>query len=136
MRALGFNLLKNEILSILNAHGELDIPHPSEPATLSKTTYQPPPQRTVSFEGFQILMAQRILNRDPSEEIIQAFNLFDEGGKGKITIQDLKRVAREIGQLPQEDELVAMIEEFDMDGDQAINLDEFFNICLPGRVIT
>jgi centrin-3 len=56
--------------------------------------------------------------------------LFDEGGKGKITLQDLRRVARELGEGLQEDELVAMIEEFDMDGDQAISRDEFINICL------
>jgi Ca2+-binding EF-hand superfamily protein len=132
MRALGFDLPKKEILSILNAHGDLYLPPSSEPATLSKTTYQPPPQLMVSFEGFQILMAQRILNRDPSEEINQAFDLFDEGRKGKITIQDLKMGAMNLGKRTQEDELFAMIEEFDMDGDQAINCDEFFNICLLG----
>ena len=75
-------------------------------------------------------MAQRILNRDPTEEIIRAFELFDEGGKGKITLTDLRRVARELGEGLQEDELVAMIEEFDMDGDNAISRDEFINICL------
>jgi centrin-3 len=75
-------------------------------------------------------MAQRILSRDPTEEIIRAFELFDEGGKGRITIQDLRRVARELGEGLQEDELVAMIEEFDMDGDKAISREEFVNICL------
>lgn len=44
------------------------------------------------------MQAQRILTRDPQEEIIRAFELFDEGGKGRITLQDLRRVARELGE--------------------------------------
>lgn len=75
-------------------------------------------------------MAHRILTRDPREEIFRAFDLFDEGGKGKITLQDLRRVARELGEGLQEEELAAMIEEFDLDGDGAIGKDEFVGICL------
>ena len=76
------------------------------------------------------MLAQRILTRNPEEEIQRAFDLFDEGGKGKITLQDLTRVARELGEGLSHDELVAMIEEFDMDGDNAISREEFINICL------
>ena len=82
------------------------------------------------LQAFQTLMASRILARDPTEEILRAFDLFDEGGKGKISLQDLRRVARELGEGLQEEELVAMIEEFDMDGDGAISKDEFVAICL------
>jgi centrin-3 len=75
-------------------------------------------------------MASRILARDPREEILRAFTLFDEGGKGSITLDDLKRVARELGEGLEEQELVAMIEEFDLDGDGGINREEFVGICL------
>jgi Ca2+-binding EF-hand superfamily protein len=75
-------------------------------------------------------MAQRIVGRDPEVEIQRAFELFDEGGKGRITLQDLTRVARELGEGLSHDELVAMIEEFDMDGDNAISREEFVSICL------
>lgn len=134
MRALGFDLPKNEILSILQTHGVQSSP-PPQPATskakaAAQQAYQAPPRLLLSFNTFQTLMAQRILSRNPTDEIIRAFDLFDEGGKGKITLQDLRRVARELGEGLQEDELVAMIEEFDMDGDQAISREEFINICL------
>lgn len=75
-------------------------------------------------------MAARILARDPREEILRAFDLFDEGKKGVIRLDDLERVARELGENLQPDELRAMIEEFDLDGDGGINREEFMAICL------
>lgn len=134
MRALGFDLPKQEILSILSTYGVDASPPPVQTSSKAKQTaqqtYQAPPRRLLSFDAFQTLMAQKIVSRKPEEEINRAFDLFDEGGKGVITLQDLRRVARELGEGLQEDELVAMIEEFDMDGDQAISRDEFINICL------
>jgi Ca2+-binding EF-hand superfamily protein len=84
----------------------------------------------MTLDSFQQVAAQLILARDPREEIERAFLLFDEGGKGTITLNDLRRVARELGEGLEEEELAAMIEEFDLDGDGAINLDEFIGICL------
>jgi centrin-3 len=131
MKALGFDLPKGEILTILQQHG-VTAQNPStgkRPAN-PQNAYQPPPRQLLPFASFQTLMAQRILSRDPQEEIIRAFELFDEGGKGRITLQDLRRVARELGEGLQEEELIAMIEEFDMDADNAISRDEFIQICL------
>ena len=42
--------------------------------------------------------------------------------------QNLKRVARELGENLREEELSAMIEEFDRDGDGAISQEEFLQI--------
>ena len=75
-------------------------------------------------------MAQRISLRDPREEVLRAFELFDENGKGKIDLQDLRRVARELGEGLGDEELAAMIEEFDLDGDGAIDREEFLAICM------
>lgn len=127
MKALGFDLPKSEILSILQTHGV-----PSNPPSSTNThTAAPHPTRLLlPLAQFQNIMSQRILARDPREEILRAFELFDEGGKGKIDLQDLRRVARELGEGLEEEELAAMIEEFDMDGDGAINREEFVGICL------
>ena len=138
MKALGFDLPKGDILAVLQTHG---VPSTASSSSSSSSQqqqqhskqaarYQSPPRQLLSFQSFQTLMAQRILSRDPQEEIIRAFELFDEGGKGRITLQDLTRVARELGEGLSHEELVAMIEEFDMDGDSAISRDEFVNICL------
>ncbi|KAL9614355.1 MAG: hypothetical protein Q9167_001158 [Letrouitia subvulpina] len=122
MKALGFDLPKSEILSILQTNGS-----PSEPSN-PNAPYQS--RLLLPFAQFQTVMSQKILARDPREEIMRAFELFDEGDKGKINLQDLRRVARELGEGLEEDELVAMIDEFDLDGDGAINREEFLGICL------
>ena len=128
MKALGFDLPKQEILGILQQHGTSQQQNAKQ-SSRQQQQYAPGRQ-LLSFQAFQTLMAQRILSRDPRDEILRAFELFDEGGKGTITLQDLTRVARELGEALSHDELVAMIEEFDMDNDNAISREEFIQICM------
>ena len=73
-------------------------------------------------------MTTKISERDPVEEILKAFKLFDEDNTGKISLRNLRRVARELGENLSDDELQAMIDEFDKDGDGEINEQEFLNI--------
>lgn len=51
------------------------------------------------------LVTERILARDPMEEIRRAFQLFDDDNTGKISIRNLRRVAKEIGDRLEDDEL-------------------------------
>jgi centrin-3 len=63
-------------------------------------------------------VTERILARDPMEEIRKAFKLFDEDGTGRISLRNLRHIALEVlGENIDDDELRAMIDEFDMDGD-------------------
>ena len=62
------------------------------------------------------------------DEILKAFKLFDEEGDNTISVKNLRRVARELGENLSDQELEAMVEEFDSDGDGKINQEDFINI--------
>ncbi|XP_063036063.1 centrin-3 isoform X2 [Agelaius tricolor] len=98
MRALGFDVKKADVLKILKDYDR---------------------ESTVT---------DWILDRDPQEEILKAFKLFDDDDSGKISLRNLRRVARELGENMSDEELRAMIEEFDKDGDGEINQEEFIAI--------
>jgi Ca2+-binding EF-hand superfamily protein len=42
-------------------------------------------------------MKRKYGERDPIEETLKAFKVFDVDGKGKISLNDLRKVAKELG---------------------------------------
>jgi centrin-3 len=137
LKALGFDLPKSEILAELQMHG---IPASQVHGQNNGKGVVGGQEGGASFLGpgrlllphvaFVNLAAGRISARDPQEEILRAFELFDAEGKGRIELEDLRRVARELGEGLQDEELVAMIEEFDVRGEGGIDRDAFLGICL------
>ena len=109
MRALGFDVTKDDVRKMMN---EYDVEDKGE----------------IDFEGFSEIMAQKFAERNPDDEIRKAFQLFDEENKGTISIKNMRKVARELGEALGEEELRAMIDEFDRDEDGEINEEEFFAI--------
>lgn len=110
LRALGFDLDKRQILEIIDK-------------------YDTDGRRLISYDDFYLVVGEMILQRDPLDEIKRAFRLFDDDHTGKISIKNLKRVVKELGENLTDQELAAMIDEFDLDGDGEINEDEFIAIC-------
>ena len=53
---------------------------------------------TISFETFQAVMAGKMHARDPKEEAVKAFRLFDDDETGTISLKNLRRVAKELGE--------------------------------------
>ncbi|KAM8792517.1 centrin-3 [Eudromia elegans] len=98
MRALGFDVKKADVLKILK-------------------DYDREATGKITFDDFNEVVTDWILDRDPQEEILKAFKLFDDDDSGKISLRNLRRVARELGENMTDEELRAMIEEFDKDGD-------------------
>eukprot|EP00043_Microstomoeca_roanoka_P027311 m.14123 g.14123 ORF g.14123 m.14123 type:complete len:169 (+) comp7514_c0_seq1:202-708(+) len=109
MRALGFDVKKTEVQKIMRE-------------------YDRDGTGLISERDFNAVVGDRILDRNPIEEVMKAFKLFDEDQTGKISVGNLRRVARELGEDIPDEELKAMVEEFDQDGDGEINEEEFLAI--------
>ena len=109
MRALGFEPRKEEVRKMI-----ADIDRDGS--------------GTIDFPEFLEMMSSKMAERDPREEIMKAFRLFDDDETGKISFKNLKRVAKELGENMTDEELMEMIEEADRDGDGEINEEEFLRI--------
>lgn len=109
IRALGFEPKKEEIKRMI---GEVDKDGTGK----------------ISFADFQQLMTVKMAEKDSNEEILKAFRLFDDDETGKISFKNLKRVAKELGENLNDEELQEMIEEADLDGDGEVNEEEFLRV--------
>ncbi|KAJ1883548.1 Calcium-binding component of the spindle pole body (SPB) half-bridge [Coemansia sp. RSA 1722] len=114
MRALGFDMKKDDVLNTLQRFGTDD-------------------KNTISREAFVKAASDMIAKRDPVEEFKKAFKLIDESNTGKITAVSLRRIARELGENISDEEIHAMIEEFDLDNDGCINEEEFLKIMMSSH---
>lgn len=109
MRALGFEPKKEELKGMIS---EIDADA----------------NGSIDFNDFLKIMSQKMAERDPKDEILKAFKLFDDDETGKISFKNLKRVTKELGENLTDEELQEMIDEADMDGDGEVNESEFLRI--------
>ena len=109
MSAMGFNPKKEELRELLS---EFD---------RSGTG-------SIEYQDFVDLMTLKLQERDPIDEMKQAFRLFIDDGSDKISLRHLKRVAKELGETMNDEELQEMIDEADRDGDGAISEADFIRI--------
>merc|ERR1712224_56811 len=82
----------------------------------------------IEFEEFLNLMTAKMSDRDTREDIRKVFRLFDEENAGVVTIRNLRRVAKELGETMEDNELLEMIERADSDGDGNVTFEDFYNI--------
>merc|ERR1739841_4578 len=90
MRALGFEPKKEEVKRMI---AEIDKDGSGQ----------------VDFMEFMDLMTVKMAERDPREEILKAFKLFDDDETGFISFKNLKRVTKELGENMTDEELQEMI---------------------------
>ncbi|CAK9275756.1 unnamed protein product [Sphagnum jensenii] len=82
----------------------------------------------IDFNEFLHIMTSKMGEPDSKEEIMKTFRLFDDDETGKISFQNIKRIAEELGENMTNEELQEMIDETDHDGDGEINEEEFYRI--------
>ena len=88
----------------------------------------------ITFDQFLVHVAERLGNRTTRAGIQRIFDLFDEGNTGTITVQNMKRVAKELGESMTEEEILESIARVAADKN-AITPDDFYKI-LTKKVYT
>ena len=82
----------------------------------------------IDFEEFLDMMTARMSDKDTREDIDKVFRLFDDDKSGYISLKNLRRVAKELGETMTEEELMEMIERADSDGNGNVTPEDFYNI--------
>ena len=78
---------------------------------------------TIDFDEFLVLMAVKMKDSDPDEELSEAFRVMDKDGDGFIGADELKQVMLVLGESLTDKEIDEMIRQVDADGDGQVNYD-------------
>lgn len=82
----------------------------------------------IDFDEFLELMIQRAAERnerDPEEQLRDAFNIFDADGSGFIDRNEVRVLMKKLAQDLTDEEIDSIMDEADMDGDGEISFEEF-----------
>ena len=66
----------------------------------------------IEFDEFLDMMTARISDTNTKEDLERVFKLFDEDRNGEITVENLRRVAKELGEDIPDDELNEIVRTF------------------------
>uniref|UniRef100_A0A0G4EZS1 EF-hand domain-containing protein n=1 Tax=Chromera velia CCMP2878 TaxID=1169474 RepID=A0A0G4EZS1_9ALVE len=80
----------------------------------------------IKFDEFLDMMTARLVSKDSKDDIKKVFALFDENQSGTISIENLERVSREIGEILTPQELQEMIRRIDTSGTGEVSFEDFY----------
>ncbi|XP_062620976.1 calmodulin-A-like [Saccostrea cucullata] len=114
MRSLGQNPTESELQDMIN---EVDYDESG----------------TIDFDEFLQMMARKMRDTDTTEELKEAFKVFDKDGNGFISASELRHVMKSLGERLTDEEVDEMIKEADLDGDGQVNYEEFVKMMASGK---
>lgn len=122
LRALGFEPAKEEIKRLIS-----DLNNGNQAAGRDREKDKEG-QVSIDFNDFLEIMTTKMSERDQPEELEKAFILFSQN-KPIIEFEDLKRIARELGETMSDDELKEMMFEANKtDHDAPVDRKDFLSI--------
>ena len=108
-KALGHQFTENELLEMMSDKD------------LNQDGY-------ITFHEFLSLYKKYIHFKVQEEKLIEAFKICDCDGNQYVTLDELRRIMKEVGESLNETQIRAMLKEVDMDGDDKINFQEFIKL--------
>lgn len=87
-------------------------------------------QRGLSKEEFRMIMAAYCSNKEPVEELIDVYKIFDKNLSGEIGANELTHVFSNLGMNLTDDDAKKLIEEADHDTDTTLDFEEFIRIMI------
>lgn len=82
----------------------------------------------INFDEFIDMVTDQMHRVDRRRDVEKLFRLFDDDRTGQITIANLKRIVKELGENVSDDELKDMIRRADTTGTGYVTFDDFYNI--------
>lgn len=82
----------------------------------------------IEFREFHKLCTSKRAMGNSRKEIESTFNMFDNNGNGKLTVNELRDVALMLGEDMSEEELEDMFKKADGDNDGFVTADDFYTI--------
>jgi len=82
----------------------------------------------IEFDEFFKMMTTRPSTNESREEVHKVFVTFDNQKTGFVALKDLRRVAKDLGELTDDNTLQEMIERADFDQDGLVSEEEFYNL--------
>lgn len=82
----------------------------------------------LEFDEFFDMMTTRPSENESREEIQKVFVTFDSSRSGYIALKDLRKIAKDLGELQDDNTLQEMIERADFDQDGLVSQEEFYNL--------
>jgi Ca2+-binding EF-hand superfamily protein len=85
--------------------------------------------RNITFEEFLEEISKQLGNREDREGIDKIFDLFDEEKKGVISVNCMRKIAKELGENLSPEEITEMVQRAASNG-QEISRDDFYKIMI------
>lgn len=114
-----------ELVVVMRALG-----HEPRKEDLKKLVTESDPENTgtLDFDGYLNIILNKLAERPSQGDLEKAFRLFDQGSKQHVDIDDLKRIAGQIGEQIDDEELNDMIREADSSGTGVVSQSDFTKI--------
>ncbi len=88
----------------------------------------------IDFMEFTQMILKRQKQEEQEDTLQDSFKLFDRNNDGQITADDLYETLSKLGENISKEDIEEMIRTIDIDGDMAINYDEFIKMMMKTQV--